>query len=295
MTIEMQDELYRDDPNTLVSSSYAPQSVVTRAPGGYRINGRHRTSSGVDHASWVVVGGVVEGMEGPESRRTFVIPMSDVNVIDDWHVFGLSGTGSKSIAFDNVFIPDHRSACRRDLMNSTGPGMAINDRPLFHIPHGSVYSSAGAGPAIGAARGAYQEYLTQIATYVRRNTGQNKAEDPMTHLRIADAESLIEGAESRCVWAFQDMYAKAVAGEEITLPNRAHYIWRMSQAADDCVTAVRRLFESRGASAVFSSNPLQAFYRDIIVMRQHGTQDRDARASTLARAELGLPLEDFFI
>lgn len=294
MTIEMQDELYRDDPNTLVSSSYAPQSTITSAPGGYRINGQHRTSSGVDHAQWVVIGGVVQDMEGPESRRTFVIPMKDVRVVDDWYVMGLSGTGSKSIAFDDIFVPAHRSASRLDLMNSTGPGMAINDRPLFHIPHGAVYGSAGAGPAIGAAKGAYREYLTQIATYVKR-TGQNKATDPMTHLRLSDAQSLIEAAESRTVWAYKDMYAKACAGEQITLQNRAHYSWRMAQAADDCVTAVRRMFESRGASAAFLSNPLQSFYRDVIVARQHGTQDRDARTSALAAAELGLPLEELFI
>jgi 3-hydroxy-9,10-secoandrosta-1,3,5(10)-triene-9,17-dione monooxygenase len=295
MSIEMQDELYRDDPNTLVSSSYAPQSQITRVPGGFRIKGQHRTSSGVDHAQWVVVGGVIPD-EAPETgRRTFVIPMKDVRVVDDWFVVGLSGTGSKSIAFDDIFVPDHRSASRKDLMDSTGPGMAINDRPLFHIPHGAVYGSAGAGPAVGVAKAAYREYLKQIATYTTRRTGQNKAEDPLTHLRIGDAQSLIEAAESRTVWAYNDMYAKAVAGEEITLPDRAHYSWRMAQAADDCVTAVRRLFESRGASAVFLNNPLQAYYRDIITMRQHGTQDRDARTVALARAELGLSLEDQMI
>jgi hypothetical protein len=30
-------------------------------------------------------------------------------------------------------------------------------------------------------------------------------------------------------------------------------------------------------------------------MRQHGTQDRDLRTGALARAELGLPLEDQMI
>lgn len=295
MAIEMQDELYADNPNTLVSSSYTPASTVTSAPGGYRITGKHPTSSGVDHAQWVVVGGVVQDMEGPESRRTFVIPMEDVKVVDDWYVMGLSGTGSKSIAFDDVFVPAHRSACRRDLMNSTGPGMAINDRPLFHIPHGAVYGSAGAGPAIGGAKGAYKHYLEQIATYIKRGTGQNKALDPMTHLRLADAQSLIEAAEHRCVWAYEDMYSKASTGEEIALADRAHYSWRMAQAAEDSVTAIRRMFESRGAHAVYDHNPLQQFYRDVLVARQHGTQDRDARTSVVARAELGLPLEELFI
>lgn len=295
MTIEMQEELYRDDPNTLVSSSYAMTTMVTKVPGGYRITGQNPTSSGVDHAKWVVIGGRVQGVEGREGQRSFVIPIKDVIVVDDWDVMGLSGTGSKTIAFDDVFVPEHRTLTRYDAMNATGPGMAINDRPLFRIPHGPVYGSAGAGPAIGAAKGAYRTYIETIPKYItRRGSGVSKVEDPLTHLRIGDAQSLIEASESRTVWAYNDMYDKACAGEEITLADRAHYSWRMGQSAADCLTAVRRMFESFGSSAVFAKNDLQRFYRDLIVARQHGTQNRDSYVANLARAELGLEIADPF-
>jgi hypothetical protein len=44
-----------------------------------------------------------------------------------------------------------------------------------------------------------------------------------------------------------------------------------------------------GASAIYSSNPLGRFYRDLIAMRQHGTQDPDRGALLVGAAELGLP------
>jgi hypothetical protein len=51
---------------------------------------------------------------------------------------------------------------------------------------------------------------------------------------------------------------------------------------------VRLLFETMGASAVYSTNPLQRFYRDVLTMRQHGTQDPGRGALVVARTELGL-------
>ena len=291
MSLEMQDELYRDDPNTLISSSYAPQSAVRRAPGGYRINGRHRSSSGVDHATWVVVGGVIPD-ESPETgARTFVIPQSDYSVIDDWHVMGLGGTGSKSVVFDDVFVPEHRSLSRAEIRDANGPGSVLNTNPLFKLSHAAIYCAAGSGPAIGAAKGAYREFLQQINGYVRRLDGKNKATDPIVQLHIAEAQSLVNNAEQRIMRNFADMYAAVCAGETIPIAEKARHVWDLSQAADDCVSAVREIFETRGASAVYTSNELQRYYRDVITMRQHGTQERDSRAVALAQAELGLPVE----
>ncbi len=40
--------------------------------------------------------------------RYVMIPHREVKVIDDWFVFGLRGTGSKSVAVDDVFVPSRR-------------------------------------------------------------------------------------------------------------------------------------------------------------------------------------------
>ena len=49
------------DPDTLISSSYNMQgNKATRVDGGFRLSGTWRSSSGIHHAKWVVVGADVE-------------------------------------------------------------------------------------------------------------------------------------------------------------------------------------------------------------------------------------------
>src|SRR5260370_19466350 len=64
--LQAQEEVWGADPDTLISSSYAPTGKVERAEGGYRISGRWSFSSGCDHCQWVFLGGLVPGEKGPE-------------------------------------------------------------------------------------------------------------------------------------------------------------------------------------------------------------------------------------
>jgi len=59
-----QEEVWGDDPTALSSSSYAPTGKVQRVADGFRLSGRWSFSSGSDHASWALLGGVVRSGEG---------------------------------------------------------------------------------------------------------------------------------------------------------------------------------------------------------------------------------------
>lgn len=36
-----------------------------------------------------------------------LVPFTDIEIIDDWRVLGLAGTGSHSLRIRDVFVPDH--------------------------------------------------------------------------------------------------------------------------------------------------------------------------------------------
>ena len=52
-------EVWGEDPDVRMSSSYMPVGKVTAVPGGYRLSGRWGFSSGSAHCSWVMLGAVV--------------------------------------------------------------------------------------------------------------------------------------------------------------------------------------------------------------------------------------------
>ena len=58
-----------------MSSSYAPTGRAEAVDGGYRLSGRWSFSSGCDHASWVLLGGIVaDARASPVDFRTFLLP-----------------------------------------------------------------------------------------------------------------------------------------------------------------------------------------------------------------------------
>ena len=58
--------------------------------------------------------------------------MPDQYRIDDnWHVAGLSGTGSKDIVVESAFVPEHRSQSHIDYtLNLPLAGRELNTGPL---------------------------------------------------------------------------------------------------------------------------------------------------------------------
>ena len=79
---------------------------VERVAGGYRVSGDNSTfASGVDHSTWVMVGGLVRDGGAPE-WSFFMIPPGDYTVRDTWYTAGMRGTGSNTIVTDNVFVPE---------------------------------------------------------------------------------------------------------------------------------------------------------------------------------------------
>lgn len=52
-------DLWGEDSSARYSSSYAPFGTVTQASGGYRLSGQWEWSSGSQHCTWVMLGGLL--------------------------------------------------------------------------------------------------------------------------------------------------------------------------------------------------------------------------------------------
>src|SRR5438067_118599 len=76
---QAQDEIWGESPDNLIDSALIfPRGRATPAPGGYRLTGRWPFSSGVDAASWSLIGAIVHDQEaGTNEPRIFVLPASD--------------------------------------------------------------------------------------------------------------------------------------------------------------------------------------------------------------------------
>src|SRR5207237_5740005 len=100
----------------------------------------------------------------PFEGAFFLLPIEDCEIIDNWFVCGLAGTGSKDIEVRDVLVPARRALMFSDARAGTTPGAKYHRNPIYRMPlliHGA---SMLASTAVGAARGALDAYLETTST-----------------------------------------------------------------------------------------------------------------------------------
>src|SRR5581483_6714922 len=121
-----QRDVWEEDAAAVASSSLAPRETAVACDGGWRLSGRFPFSSGCTHAQWAIIGARCPHADGAVATRYLLVPMGEIEIIDDWHVLGLRGTGSRSLLQHDVFVPVHRTVLLRDLLDGTPPGASVH-------------------------------------------------------------------------------------------------------------------------------------------------------------------------
>ena len=161
-------EVWGDDQDVLIASTYMPVGKLAPVDGGYILNGRWSFSSGCDNCDWILLGGMLpEDGSGDPRQCSLLIPAQDLEIVDTWHVTGLKGTGSKDIVVTDKFVPAHRLHTHIQGFRCDSPGNAVNTAPLYRLPFGQVFIRAINSAAVGAAQG----MLDAVIDYAGKKAG----------------------------------------------------------------------------------------------------------------------------
>jgi resorcinol 4-hydroxylase (FADH2) len=188
-------------------------------------------------------------------------------VIDDWHVIGLSGTGSKSFEVKDVFVPAHRILDRDASDDGRGPGTEVNPGIVYRMPRHDVAGSGFAAIAVGIADGFLDEYVTY--TKPRQSRGTAIADLMGTHMGIGNSAAEILAAGRLAIGAAHDAMATLERGERLSNEQRKRTRLSSSYAAQLSLSAVQRLFNAAGGRALFLDNAMQRQMRDLYAVAAH--------------------------
>lgn len=281
------DELWSADNSVLVSSSYAPFGTVNKVDGGYVLNGEWLTSSGCDHAAGgAFVGGRVR--ENDEVVfRSFWVQRQDFDIVDDWHVVGLAGTGSKKLIIKEVFVPTYRSHAI-GAYDETSHGGVEN---LYKMPFFYVFYAAVSSVIIGMARGMVDLYIEHMVPRQNINQAVGAAvNDPFIKSRLGEAYSKILGASSRVLHNTEEAWSYASRGELVPLDVRIRHFASNQFTGGECFDAAHMIFKKTSTRGIWMDSPIQRQMRDILVGANHITQNQDNIGDLLGGHLLGNPL-----
>ncbi|GAB0103715.1 flavin-dependent monooxygenase [Nocardia sp. JMUB6875] len=287
-----QQDVWAENPDTLVSSSYAPTGKLTVVEGGYELSGRWSFSSGCDHAQWVFLGALVPSEKGMD-YYTVLVPRTDYRIEDVWNVAGLSGTGSNDIVIEKAFVPAYRTYSATDQANLVGPGQAVNTAPLYKISFGSVFSNTITAPIIGAAQGAYDSHIERQRERVRLSYGGQKvSEDPFAHVRIARAASEIDAAILQMERNMNEQLRYAEAGEEIPFESRLRARRDQVLGTERALEAIDLLFKNSGGHSIRKPNTIERNWRDAHAGSVHAINDIERALAMFGKGAMGLEVTD---
>lgn len=281
------DELWGQDSSVLISSSYAPFGTVTKGEGGYVLNGDWLTSSGCDHAAGgAFVGGRVEE-NGEQVFRSFWIQRTDFEIVDDWHVVGLAGTGSKKLVLRNVVVPSYRS----HVIGAYGEASHAHVENLYKMPFFYVFYAAVSSVIIGMARGMVDLYIEHMKPRQNINQAVGAAvNDPFIKSRLGEAYSKILGATTRVLHNTEEAWRYAAAGQLVPLDVRIRHFASNQFTGGECFDAAHMVFKKTSTRGIWMNNPMQRQMRDILVAANHITQNQDNIGDLLGGHLLGNPL-----
>jgi 3-hydroxy-9,10-secoandrosta-1,3,5(10)-triene-9,17-dione monooxygenase len=285
-----QREVWGDDPDMLVSSTYQPVGKVEKADGGFYLSGRWGFSSGSSHCGWVLLGALHFPEDGPPDLRTFLLPGSDYRVIKGtWDVFGLQGTGSFDIEVERVFVPEYRTHKSADGFVCVNPGQQANPGPLYRLPWAQIFVRAVSTAAIGATRAAIAAGIDIMNSRVSTNTGKASKADPLLHAALARAIAEIDEIELRQSASFDDLMRHAERGEAIPMERRALFAYQSATVVRRTADLVDDIVKLLGGRAIYMSSPILQPWLDLNAARAHVANDPGTRAADLLGTMAGEP------
>ncbi len=269
-------DVWGNNPRAVASSSLAPRAAAKACDGGWRVSGKFPFSSGCDYAQWGILGVFLGELGEARSIAYVLVPLSEVEIHDDWQVLGLAGTGSKSLVLKDVFVPQHRCVMVSDLFAGTPPGAKVHpDYPVVRAPRGFLVSYSLPPVAIALGRRALERVCRDLSTRISRGVTR-MAESEVVQATIGEAAAAIDSATLALHQGRDHSTAEVSTGRRITEAEALRARRDMVYAQHQVGWALERLCELSGARWVYDSDPLQEIRRDVMTILTHHAANRPA-------------------
>lgn len=265
-----------------------------KVPGGFMVRGAWAFSSNVRIAAWHL-GGFDWDDNGTSRRRFVILPRKDFKIGDDWHVWGLRGTGSNSAyVSEEVFVPDYRTVAAEEFLgNARRKGRVRAPDP------------AGNGcMCIGMAYSALEAFMEKAKKRAPlAQAYKTMADMQSTQILVANAMTTIKSCEATMLyWADRADRRRQDLGSPESEPSLGtsdvEEQYASSHACADVIRRVRGvvgdLTIAIGSSALLETDAIGRNLRDITAVGMHVWHRPNLLAENYGRSLLGLEVGQLF-
>ncbi|MCG7334920.1 acyl-CoA dehydrogenase family protein [Sporosarcina sp. ACRSM] len=250
-------KLYADGPDVAFAGGLFPVQPAKKVSGGWLVNGLWRFASGCKGADLLGVGiGTGEGGK----PLTAVLRPEDVEIVENWEVIGMRGTGSHDLRVKDIFVPDEWTFVRG--------GVPSIEEPIYHFPSIAYAAQVLAVVNLGVARAALDE-VSQMAGRSSITGAPKMADRAYLRISVAKAEAALRSARAFFYEATESAWESILKGDGVSADQTSMLRLAATQAAREGARAVQSAYMLAGTSAIYDGHPLQRHLRDAMVVTQH--------------------------
>ncbi len=259
--------VFANGKDVLIAGQGPPMGTARPVPGGYVVNGHWSYGSAIHHATVIRTGCLLLDGDDKPVMSPFGIPevlvchvdRDDVEVVENWDVIGLLGTGSHDYKIDDVFVPTELTY----LGESREP---VRGGYLYTVGLTGFTAWGHTSFALGVGRHALDE-IARVAQTKRTVFGLI-GEGAGFHQRYARAEAMYRSVRAFCYDIWGDLDATLARQEPASLEQIA--LLRLGMTYVHEVISEVCTFAHKAAGGVsLRRSVLQRCFRDIHAGTQH--------------------------
>lgn len=290
MNGKAQADVFADGGDHPVSAVIGPRGkAVRKADGSYVLSGFWPFASGNAAVEWLLLGAEIRDETGNMlDAGDLLVERGKLEILDDWHVAGLQGTGSNSVRCKDIAIPAHRYLSLSALLdNRTTPYTDPQAPTVFKSQAAPVLGLCIASGATGTARAALDEFIKVVPGKMVLYTPHISHEWQPLQKILGESASKIHAAELVLYRIADDIDAYAKRGEKMPMDVRGRIRMDICLVPRLCREAVQDLLTIGGAAGLSLKSPIQRAFRNLQATCMHGFLLYDAGAEIYGKILLG--------
>ena len=274
-------------PDAVVAGALRPTGSARVTENGYVVNGRWSFASGIHHSRWWNGGCILHDNDGPlrnaagspEYRLAF-FPATQGELVENWDVGGLRGTGSHDYVARELLVPESHV-----ISIDAAP---FADGPLYRLPRQALLDNTMAVVPLGIARTAINA-LIELAQD-KRSTGfaGRTAERASVQADVGRAEAALCSARAWLYESVAEAWDAIQAGRPISIEQTGRLRLARIHCATAAAQAVDLAYSAGGGNSLYASNLIERCFRDVHAVTQHVSM-HPSNYEVCGRVLLGLP------
>ncbi|HLF71884.1 MAG TPA: oxidoreductase [Dehalococcoidia bacterium] len=266
--------------------------------GGYILNGVWDYASGCHGATHFF--GTAQVRENPDDPPkemiTALFDRKDFEIVENWEMLGMRGSGSHRVITNGLFVPQHRTNTRALGASDERqqPGHGVHKNPFYAGPSINVLMTEIAAVGIGTgycALDAYEEIMRKRTAGLGPNR-TSRMENADYQRYYGQAQAYLDTARDALIGCTTDYMDACKLDVEEDIRFSADMSQRIMLVQQQCTRlageAADVLVRSAGSSAMKPGTLMERTWRDMTTLRTHITLQNESSFAPAARVHFGL-------